>query len=114
MLVTLFLISANVYNSVEVLIHRGFSYVEVWMLGTQFPILIALFEYGLILYWKPIGKKSEETIKILDFAALIFSFVFSISFTTLFWLVTIIYISSTWIIGEAGGAYAAPPPTPEL
>ena len=39
MVLTLYLISANVYNSVDAPNSRGFSYIEIWMLGTQFPIL---------------------------------------------------------------------------
>ena len=66
MLVTLFLISANVYNSVEAPIHRGFSYIEVWMLGTQFPILLALCEYGLILYWKKMSKKCRKVFTLVQ------------------------------------------------
>merc|ERR1712008_263366 len=52
MIVTLYLISANVYNSVDAPKNRGFSYIEIWMLGSQFPILLALFQYGLVLCLK--------------------------------------------------------------
>ena len=58
MIITLYLISANVYNSVEAPIGRGFSYIELWMVGTQFPILLALCEYGFILYLTKLNKKS--------------------------------------------------------
>ena len=54
MILTLYLISANVYNSVEAPSGRGFSPIEMWMLGTQIPILLALFEYGFVLYLKKI------------------------------------------------------------
>ena len=57
MIVTLYLISANVYNAVEAPPTRGFSYIEVWMLGTQAPILLALSEYGFILLLKKVAKK---------------------------------------------------------
>ena len=60
MIVMLYLISANVFNSVKAPYSRGFSYIEVWMIGTQFPILLALCEYGLILFLK---KKSTNEIK---------------------------------------------------
>ena len=40
LLVTLDLIFANVYNSVEGPKSRGFSYIEVWMVGMQIPIII--------------------------------------------------------------------------
>ena len=52
MILTLYLISANVYNSVKGPKSRGFSYIEVWMIGTQIPILIALLEYGFVLFLK--------------------------------------------------------------
>ena len=57
MIVTLYLISANVYNSVEAPKGRGFSYIEIWMVGTQFPILLALCQYGFVLYLKKVDKK---------------------------------------------------------
>ena len=105
MIVTLYLISANVYNSVDAPKARGFSYVEIWMLGSQFPILLALFEYGFVLYLKKIAKKVDEQknmmslddesvktkpdldeqIKKLDFATMIFSFVFFVLFAILYW-----------------------------
>ena len=67
MIVTLFLISANVYNSVKAPKARGCSYIEIWMIGTQIPILVALFEYAIILYMKKNAKKSEIQIGILNF-----------------------------------------------
>ena len=57
LLITLFLILTNVYNSVDAPKGRGFSYIEIWMLGAQFPILLALIEYGFVLYL----KKNEGT-----------------------------------------------------
>ena len=99
MIVTLYLISANVYSSVEAPKARGFSYIEIWMIGTQFPILLALFEYGLILYWKKIPAKNVEDqtevgskekldkkIKCLDFATLIFSLVCFVTFSIFYWI----------------------------
>ena len=98
MIVTLYLISANVYSSVEAPKARGFSYIEVWMIGTQFPILLALFEYGLILYWKKMAKNTDDEndieskqlldkkIKYLDFATMILSLVSFIVFAILYWI----------------------------
>ena len=40
LLVTLYLISANVYNSVSAPPGRGFSYIELWAIGMQFPLLL--------------------------------------------------------------------------
>ena len=52
LLVTLCLISSNVYNSVNAPEKRGFSHIETWMIGAQGVILFALLEYGLVLGWK--------------------------------------------------------------
>ena len=49
LLVTLNLIVMNVYNSVNAPTKRGFSFIEVWMLGVQIPILVGILEYGIIL-----------------------------------------------------------------
>lgn len=86
MIVTLYLISANVYNNVDAPKRRGFSYIEIWMIGTQFPILLALSEYGLILLLKKIDKKSEFEIRKLDFAAMISSFLIFITFSLSYWM----------------------------
>ena len=58
MLVTLFLISTNVYSSINAPPERGFSYIELWMVGMCLPISIALVEYSLIL-----GVKKYRNIK---------------------------------------------------
>ena len=105
MIVTLYLISANVYNSVEAPNVRGFSYIEIWMIGTQIPILLALVEYGFILYLKKISMKFEDTnemlelgkpkqklddkIKMLDFATMIISFIYFTTFAVIYWIVVI-------------------------
>ena len=104
MIVTLYLICANVYNSVDAPKSRGFSFIELWLLGAQFPILLALFEYGYILYLKKLDVKSEnqiqpmtpdeteinldEKIKKLDFGTMIFSFFSFISFVFIYTLIS--------------------------
>ena len=65
MIVTLYLISCIVYNAVDAPKDRGFSNIEVWMLGTQFPILLALFEYGVVLYLKRHTKRAQNQVKIM-------------------------------------------------
>ena len=40
MLLMLHLISINVYNSTSAPPGRGFSYIELWMVGMQIPILL--------------------------------------------------------------------------
>ena len=58
-MVTLDLIATNVYNSVSAPKARGFSYIEIWFLGVQVPILVAIFEYGILLTMKRyISKKN--------------------------------------------------------
>ena len=105
MIVTLYLISENVYNSVHAPTGRGFSYIEVWKLGIQLPIILALCEYGLILHLKKIAKNSNGTnetmdeadseedldldqrIKKSDYATMIFSFVYIVGFASLYWII---------------------------
>ena len=60
-MVTLYLIAANVYGTVEAPKNRGFSYIEVWMVGIQATILVALFEYALILALnRNVSKMKQE------------------------------------------------------
>ena len=49
MLVTSFLIVSGIYASIEAPPYRGLSFVELWYIGIQTPILIAMLEYGTIL-----------------------------------------------------------------
>ena len=59
---TLDLIATNVYNSVKAPPNRGFSYVEVWMVGVQVPILVGILEYGIILALQKYCKLKEESV----------------------------------------------------
>ena len=106
MILMLYLISTNVYNSVNAPYDRGFSYIEIWMLGAQFPILLAFFEYGYILYLKKteakIGEQNQaiyprdpkptmdDMIKKLDFVTMIISFVFYVTFASLYWFISLV------------------------
>ena len=89
MILTLFLIGVNIYNSVDAPKDRGISYIEIWTMGTQFPIALALFEYGFILYLKRVSKEptNDERIKQLDFATMIASLCFLIIFTCAYWII---------------------------
>ena len=60
-MITLDLIATNVYNSIEAPKRRGLSFIEIWMVGVQIPILIAIFEYGIILAMikRDKGKKNS-------------------------------------------------------
>ena len=101
MILTLFLISANVYNSVDAPPTRGFSYIEVWILGTQAPIILALFEYGFILLLKKVAKKItinenqdinhtdaepdlDHKIKVLDYATMSISLISISAFVSIY------------------------------
>ena len=64
MVITLCLISFNVYNSVNGPPARGFSYIELWMVGMEMPIILALLEYSMILgmgRWFGKTKKYRKT-----------------------------------------------------
>ena len=49
LLVTLFLITSNVYGSVKAPESRGFSFIEIWMIGIQATISLAILEYAMVL-----------------------------------------------------------------
>ena len=100
MIVTLYLISANVYNAVDAPRGRGFSNIEVWMIGAQFPILLAFCEYGFVLHLKkhekrlqnqvqtmtPNDQELDDRIKQLDSATMIFSFLCFTTFALVYWI----------------------------
>ena len=107
LIITLYLISANVYNSVDAPPERGFSYIEIWMIGSQFPILLALCEYGLILWLKKMGKSPkiqnqkvktedsksdlDEWVKKMDFATMTFSLSSFFLFSIIYLLVSFLH-----------------------
>ena len=87
LLVTLYLISQNTYGSVKAPSIRRFSYVEVWMIGAQVPILVALFEYGYVLSTERFRYKTKDKdFKKLDktFACISTSYV--VLFNLIYWL----------------------------
>ena len=43
---------------------RGFSYIEIWLLGIQIPIILAIVEYGILLTMKRMQKKENGQIKV--------------------------------------------------
>ena len=61
LLVTLNLILMNVYNSVNAPTKRGFSFIEVWLLGVEIPILVGILEYGIILSVRKYKSKKKVT-----------------------------------------------------
>ena len=49
LIITLYLILINTFTSIKAPESRGFSYIELWFIGAQVPIVWALLEYGIIL-----------------------------------------------------------------
>ena len=106
MLVTLFLISTNVYSSIDAPPGRGFSYIEFWMVGMFLPISFALVEYSIILGVKKyqnvvkspklfINRKTNEglktnqddtTFKNMDKAFSVLSAIYFIIFCLCYWI----------------------------
>ncbi len=60
MLVTLYLITANLYASVNAPSTRGFSFIEIWVCGVQFPMLMAIVEYGILLFKLKFEKQNPN------------------------------------------------------
>ena len=114
LLVTLFLISSNVYGSLKAPQTRGFSYLEVWMVGVNGVNLLAIIEYGIVLAWNKYSVNAttvsnsnakakipmqdsnnswfycnamtkEEKIKMVDMVTFIFSIIFFILFIVCYW-----------------------------
>ena len=60
MLITIFLIQTGIYGSVDAPKFRGFGLLEIWYIGMQVPILMAILEYGfLLIAIKFRGQNSE-------------------------------------------------------
>ena len=85
MLTMLYLIQINTYNSVKAPPKRGFSSIEVWFVGMQVPILIAIFEYGVLLAIKKflvekMEGKNLNTEKVFRNTDLLFFIICSVYF----------------------------------
>ena len=99
MLVMLNLICYSIYENADAPPERGFSHIELWMIGMLIPILVAIIEYGVILclyrYWElkeldqkvfvkgqiaiPASNKKILTFKI-DMIALFISIIYYVIF----------------------------------
>ena len=84
MIVTLLLISANTYNALDAPSDRGVSYIEIWMIGTILPILLALLEFGLLLTLNKIGYEKE--MRSWDLSAAVLVLLFHLAFQSYFWI----------------------------
>ena len=67
---------------------RGFSYIEVWMVGMTITIIFATLEYFAILAFKRNNGFSnlDEITKRIDSISLIMSLIFFILFNIIYWL----------------------------
>ena len=95
LLITSSLISWNVYGSTKAPPSRGFSYIEVWITGVQTNIVGAIFEYACILAIRrtkfTLNIKSadmDKIISLMDFGALVLSFIFFTIFNIVYWFCT--------------------------
>ena len=99
MLVMLSLICYTTYANADAPPVRGFSHIELWMIGMLVPILVAIIEYGVTLclyrYWElkeleqkvfvkgqmkiPDSNKKVLTFKI-DMTALFISIIYYVIF----------------------------------
>ena len=89
MLVTMFLISITVYSSVDAPKSRGFSLVEIWMIGNMIPIIVAVTEYGIILYLirnADSNKINEKKMKMFDLFTMIGLVIYLLIFHASFWI----------------------------
>ena len=100
LLVTLFLISVNVYNSMDGPPDRGVSYVEIWILGTQCPLILGLLEYAVVLTllkksskidaWNDALDDVNANIQKYDNGTFIFSISYYLLFVVTYWSVVFV------------------------
>jgi hypothetical protein len=43
---------------------RGFSYIEIWLVGVQIPIILAIVEYAILLTMKRMYKNKISQVKV--------------------------------------------------
>ena len=86
LLVTLSLIMINTYNSVDVPSNRGFSAMEVWMMGMLLPTLVAFAEYACLLFMKRYWLKRLDIFKTLDSVTFILCLLYQVCFHLFSWL----------------------------
>ena len=85
MLITLYLILINSYNSVHAPPDRGVSSIEIWFYGMQALILLAVLEYGIVLAMKMFFKWNSDQFKMMDFATFVVASITLFIFNTCYW-----------------------------
>ena len=102
LLLSVFLIITNNYNSVNAPADRGFSFIEIWMVGIYLQILFAIFEYSYLIvqnrnkvmatYQNGEEVNIKKLSKRLDQNSIIFSLIYFIVFQCTYWLIVIFYV----------------------
>ena len=96
LLVTLDLIYTTMYISVKAPESRGFSYIEIWNVGLQLPIIIGIFEYAVILAIKKyftIGNEGSMGFDTISKKMDIFTFIGSTVYIIIFTIIYLIMVS---------------------
>ena len=87
MIVTLLLITTSIYNVVDAPQNRGLSYAEIWIIGSQIPIVFALVEYGLILMLTRDQDQNFKGLFWIDVLACITGTLFYLTFNIYYWYI---------------------------
>ena len=89
LLITISLITWNVYGSTKAPPSRGFSKIELWITGVQCPIIFAILEYSCILAVKRTQLKPtinlDKIINLIDMISFTFSLIVFIIFNCIYW-----------------------------
>ena len=108
LIVTLFLILINTYKSVNAPQARGFSFIEIWYIGIQIPIVFAFLEYAIILAsTRKYGLERElklgnqlirvqEILSIVDQVSFWISVLYLVIFNLIYWYFSL----GTWYINQ--------------
>ena len=92
LLITTCLIKINAYNAIDAPTNRQFSNVELWFGGNLIIVIVAILEYGLILFLKKFtpadGKllNFDKMSKTMDLVTFFLCCVFMICFNFYYWL----------------------------
>ena len=84
-MVTVYLIASNVYSQVDAPKRRGFSRIDIWMVGVQFQILVAIVEYGILLGLQKFSKAEKSYSKRVDKWTFVASLLFLGGFNLVYW-----------------------------
>ena len=89
LLISISLITWNVYGSTNAPPSRGFSKIELWITGIQCLITFAIFEYSCILAVKRTQFYAtidlDKIITLIDLISFIFSLIVFIIFNGIYW-----------------------------